>query len=487
MKQRAFVSGIWHETNTFSSVPTDLDAFRRYQFAEGAALLTASAGTNTEIGGMMAAAAGCGLTLHPGLYAGAVPSGRVTAEAYAALQEGTLGHLRAAGPVEGILLALHGAFVAEGEDEADAGLVEAVRGAAGERMPLVATFDLHGNLTERLVAAADLLIGYKTYPHRDMGLCGEQAARALARILTTGARPVRAFRKLPFAPAPQVQVTDDEPAASIMARAAEMEARGDVWSVSVAWGFPYADVAGLGVGILVYADSADVADALADELAGMIWDRRTAFDAGLMPVSEAIARGAGVGGGPAILVEVSDNAGGGSPGDATFVLRELVDRQIAGSAIVIWDPAAAAQACAAGTGGRFAGAVGGKADRLHGEPVPLAGTVRYAGELTYKRSGNYMTGQSVPLGRVAVVEAGGVQVMLTTEKAMPFDNDHLRAVGIVPEAQRLIVVKSAIAWRPHFRPFAGAEFYLDTPGITTSNLARLDYTKRPRPLYPLER
>lgn len=487
MSARAFVSGVWHETNTFSAVATDLAAFRRYQFAEGETLFEVSAGTNTEIGGMLSVAGSCGLRLVPGLYAGAVPSGRVTSEAYDSLRTGMLGHLRAAAAVDGVLLALHGAFVAEGEDEADAGLVEAVRGAVGPDMPLVGTFDLHGNLTPRLVAAADLLIGYKTYPHHDMGLCGQQAARGLARILDAGHRPARAFRKLPFAPPPQVQVTDDEPAASIMALAAEMEARPDVWSVSVAWGFPYADIAGLGVGVLVYADTAEIAEALADRLSGEIWDRRAEFDAGLVSVAEAIDRSAETSGGPAILVEVSDNAGGGSPGDATFVLAELVARKAAGSVIVIWDPDASATACATGIGGGFAGNVGGKADRLHGGPVSIAGTVRFAGDVTYKRTGNYMTGQSVPLGQVAVVDADGVQVMLTTEKAMPFDNDHLRVVGIRPEAQRLIVVKSAIAWRPHFRPFAGAEFYLDTPGITTSNLERLGFAKRPRPLYPLER
>lgn len=487
MSANAFVSGIWHETNTFSQVVTDLDAFRRYQFAEGEDLFAVSAGTNTEIGGMLEAAPSCGLGLRPGLYAGAVPSGTVTAAAFESLRAGMLGHLGSAGALDGVLLALHGAFVAEGEDEADAAMAEAMRTAVGRGTPVAATFDLHANLSPRLVAAADLLIGYKTYPHRDMGVCGEQAARGLARMLKEGRRPARAFRKLPFAPPPQVQVTDDEPAASIMALAAEMEARPDVWSTSIAWGFPYADIASLGVGILVYADGQEVADELADRLAAEIWSRRTSFDAGLVSVCEAIDRSASVTGGPAILVEVSDNAGGGSPGDATFVLQELLQKKVARSAIVIWDPEAAAAACRTGAGQTFSGAVGGKADRLHGPPVAIAGPVRFAGEVSYRRTGNYMTGQSVPLGPVAVVDDAGVQVMLTTEKAMPFDNDHLRVVGIQPEAQRLIVVKSAIAWRPHFRPFAGAEFYLDTPGITTSNLERLDFAKRPRPLYPLER
>ena len=270
MTATAFASGVWHETNTFSAVPTDLNAFRRYQYLAGEALLQASSGTNTEIGGMLTASAGAGLRLIPGLFAGAVPSGRVTAAAYAALLDETVRYLRGTDAPDGLLLALHGAFVAEGEDEADAGLVEAVLGAARGDPPLVATFDLHANLTPRLVESADLLIGYKTYPHRDMGRCGEQAAAGLARMLREGRRPACAFRKLPFAPAPQVQVTDDEPAAAIMARAAAMEARPDVWSVSIAWGFPYADIGGLGVGVLVYADSQAVAQALADELAGEI-------------------------------------------------------------------------------------------------------------------------------------------------------------------------------------------------------------------------
>ena len=116
----------------------------------------------------------------------------------------------------------------------------------------------------------------------------------------------------------------------------------------------------------------------------------------------------------------------------------------------------------------------------------MSGKVEFAEQVRYRRRGNYMTGQEVDLGRVAVINAGGVRVVLTTEKAMPFDNDHLRAVGILPEQASAIVVKSAIAWRAHFQSFAGAEYYLDTPGIATSNLTRFDYKKALRPLYPLD-
>ena len=485
MGRRAFVAGIWHETNTFSAVPTDLTAFRQYQYAEGASLLETSDGTNTEVGGMLAAAPAAGIDPVPGLFAGAVPSGLVTAEAFAAIRARTAELLGQAGPVDGLLAALHGAFVADGAEDGDAAYLSALRQALPRDCPVVGTLDLHANLSAALVRQADLLIGYKTYPHRDMGACGEAAVRGLAHILDTGRHPAWAFAKLPFMPPPQVQVTDDTPAADIMALVGEAERRPDVWSVSVTWGFPYADIADLGVGVLAYADDRTQAAAVVREIAAEIWRRRDDFDAGLVPVRAALDAAAEASGGPTIVVEVADNAGGGTPGDATPVLQALLERRFAESAIVIWDPSAVERALAVGDGGVFRGDVGGRSDDRHGSPVALDGRVVFLGDVSYRRTGNYMTGQQVRLGPVAVVRDRGVSVMLTSEKAMPFDNDHLRAAGIVPERQRLIVVKSAIAWRPHFRPFAVAEHYVDTPGIAASNLARFDFTRGGQNLYPV--
>jgi len=486
MDQRIFITGIWHETNTFAAPRTDLAAFEAYQYAEGEALFERFAGTNTEVGGALSVAADLDLRLLPGLFAGAVPSGLVTRAAYDALLWRSLGRLAEAGPVDGALVHLHGACVAEGHDQADADFLAAIRDGLPAGAPLVATFDLHANLSPELIAAADLLVGYDTYPHHDMGARGAEAAALLHRLLSEGRRPAKAFRKLPFAPSPQMQVTDDPPVVEIMARLRAMEARDDVWTASIAWGFPYADVGHLGVGVLVQADEQVEADGLADQLADEIWSRRAAFQAPLLPVGEAVRQAMAAPAGPVMLVDVADNAGGGAPGDGTVILAELLAQSARDAVVVLWDPAAIAAAREAGLGGRFDAPVGGKADDLHGEAVDLAGEVVFLEDVSYRRGGNYMTGQRVDLGAVAVIAATGVTVMLTSEKALPFDVDHLRAAGIQPEGQRIIVVKSAIAWRAHFRPFAQDEIYVDTPGVCASNLGRFDYSRLAGPIYPLD-
>ena len=165
MARRVLVTGLWHETNSFAAAPTDLAAFEAYQLVRGEAMAAAFAGTNTEIGGMIAAAAELGLELCFGLFAGAVPAGLVTREAYAALVEETCRRAAAFAPLDGALIALHGAMVAEGEDDADAALLARLRRTLGRACPLVATFDIHANLSPALFRAADALIGYDTYPH----------------------------------------------------------------------------------------------------------------------------------------------------------------------------------------------------------------------------------------------------------------------------------------------------------------------------------
>ena len=486
MAKRVFITGIWHETNTFASGRTGLAAFHAYQYAEGDEMFAVFADTNTEVGGVMDAALELDLNLIPGLFAGAVPSGLIKADAYDTLVGRSLELLAAAGEVDGVLVHLHGACVAEGAPEADADFLAAIRRQLPAGTPVVATFDLHANLSEALIENADALVGYDTYPHSDMGERGAEAARILHRMLWSARRPVKILRKLPFAPPPQVQGTAAEPAAAIMAKMHDMETWGEIWSASIAWGFPYADIAHLGVGVLVQGDDFGHASRIADDLAMTIWRQRGDFDAGLIGVEEAVRSAMAAPAGPIILVDVADNAGGGAPADGTTILAELLDQSARNAVVVLCDPDAAAAAKVLGVGAMFNAQVGGKSDDLHGPPVPLVGEIVFQQPVRYQRRGDYMTGQWIDLGEVAVVQADGVTVMLTEAKAMPFDADHLAAAGIAAESQQIIVVKSAIAWQAHFRAFAKGEIYVDTPGVCASNLKRFDYTQLNRAIYPID-
>ncbi|MEM7022975.1 MAG: MlrC C-terminal domain-containing protein, partial [Pseudomonadota bacterium] len=226
------------------------------------------------------------------------------------------------------------------------------------------------------------------------------------------------------------------------------------------------------------------ADRAADDLAANLWARREHFVPELVPVDQSVEEALNASQHPVVLVDVADNVGGGAPGDGTVLLQALLDAGAKGACIVIWDPAAAAACHDLGTGARFQGKVGGKADDRHGQPAEIDGMIAFAAPVTYQRGSSYMTGQRVDLGRVGVVDANGVLVVLTERRAMPFDADHLRVVGIDPARQRILVCKSAIGWRAAFGDIAAHHMLVTTPGVCSADLTSLPFRKG-QALYPL--
>jgi microcystin degradation protein MlrC len=486
MPWRIAVGGIWHETNTFAAGFTGLDAFRAYQHAVGDEMLARYAGTNTELGGMIAAAQELELELVPTIYAGAVPSCTIAKDALATLCGELRSRLRRAGPLDGALIVLHGAAVADEVADADAHVLAVVREVLGAAVPVAATFDFHANLGREMLSLADLLVGYDTYPHTDMAERGREAARLLARMLATGRRPVGVLRKLPLVTVPLMQATDAEPMRAVMARLAEVERAPVLWCASVAMGFAYADVPELGASVLAYGERTDVTRRAADLLAAAIWERRDRFVPDLVPVEAAVATALAARETPVVLVDAADNVGGGAAGDGTVVLDALVRAGARGAVVVIADPEAVATAEGEGEGGVFDSLIGGKTDDRHGPPVPLRGRVDRIMDVRYTHHGSYMTGSVTTMGRTAVLDVDGVTVVLTSLRTMPFDAGQLRALAIDPAAQRIIAVKSAVAWQAGFGDIARHAIVVDTPGVCASNLERFAYLHRPRPLYPLE-
>ena len=486
MAARVGIGGIWHETNTFSTEITGRSAFEDYQLATGEDIIDRYEGTGTELGGMIEGAKSHGFVLLPTLFAAAVPSGLIDQAVIRDLVDELVVRLREAGPLDGMLMVVHGAAVAEGIDDADGWILAQLRAAIGWTVPLVAAFDCHANLSQTMVDQADMLIGYDTYPHIDMAERGREAADALAPMLYDQFRPVFAFHKLPLVTAPQMQATGESPMADIMPKLHAIERQGAILNGSIAMGFPYADVADLGASVLVYATDAGPAARAADDLARMIWQARDRFRPELMAVDQAVQTAITASETPVVLAEAADNVGGGSAGDGTAVLDALLKHDAKDAVIVIADPEAVTAAEAAGVDGTFDSLVGGKVDRLHGEPVRVRGRVQLLTDGRYRHTGSYMTGYETSMGRAAVIEAGSIKIVLTSLRTMPFDAGQLTSVGIEPEDMRIIVAKSAIGWRAAYGSIAKQAITVDSPGIATSNLARLRYEKRPRSLYPLE-
>ena len=485
---RFFLAMLSHETNTFSNVPTDRAQFEARHLHYGGEIVETFRGTGTCLGGMIGAAERLGARLVPSVAAAASPAGRVTRDIYAHVKDRMLADLRAAGPVDGVLLDLHGAMVTEGLDDGEGDVIAAVRAAVGPDVPIAVTLDLHGNLTEAMVRGADLLHGYKTYPHVDMAERGVEAAERLADTIAGRIRPTAAFRRPPLLPPIGSQRTAVGPMRRLYDMADEMERDPKVVSVSILAGFPYADIPEAGLGVYVVTDDDPaLAEALAERLARAAWAERHEFVHAGLPVPEAVRRAIASPHRPVVLADMADNTGGGAAGDGTEILRELV-RVGARSAVVagLWDPAAVEACARAGVGQRITLPVGGKVDDRHGAPLTVTGVVRTLSDGRFVHKGPMGRGLPGRLGTTAVLDVDDVKVILISYRWQTLDPEMLRFVGLEPLDHKIVVVKSTIHYRAAIEPLAAEIIEVDAPGLSSSNLDRFRFERVRRPIFPLD-
>jgi microcystin degradation protein MlrC len=477
-----------HETNTFSNVPTDRAQFEARDLRYGGEIVETYRGTGTCLGGMIGAAERLGIALVPSVAAAASPAGYVTRDIYEHVKQRMLTDLEAAGRIDGVLLDLHGAMVPEGLDDGEGDIIAAVRQAVGPGVPIAVTLDFHGNLGQGMIAGADLLHGYKTYPHVDMAARGAEAAERLAQVVGGRLKPTAAWRKPPLMPPLGRQGTARGPMRRLYDLADEMEKDPKVISVSVFAGFPHADIpdAGLGIYVVTDADQA-LAERLAGRLARVAWEHRHEFIHTALPVKEAVGRALAADGRPIVLADMADNTGGGAAGDGTEILRELL-RVGARSATVacLWDAAAVQECVRAGVGARVTLDVGGKVDDRHGAPIRVTGTVRTLSDGRFIHQGPMMNGLPGRLGPTAVLDVNDVKVILISYRWQTLDPEMIRFVGIDPLREKILVVKSTIHYRAAFEPIAREIIEVDAPGLSSSNLARFPYRRVRRPIFPLD-
>ncbi|MGH7365320.1 MAG: M81 family metallopeptidase [Candidatus Rokuibacteriota bacterium] len=485
---RLFLAMLSHETNTFSNVPTNRAQFEARDLRYGGEIVERFRGTGTCLGGMIAAAERLGATLVPSVAAAASPAGHVTRDIYEHVKQRILADLKAAGRLDGVLLDLHGAMVPEGLDDGEGDIIAAVRRTVGPDVPIAVTLDFHGNLGKDMIGEADLLHGYKTYPHVDMAERGAEAAERLAQLIARRLKPTAAWRKPPLMPPLGRQGTARGPMRRLYDLAGEMEQDPKVISVSLFAGFPYADIPDAGLGIYVVTDDdPELAERLAGRLARVAWEHRHEFIHTARPVKDAVANALAADGRPIVLADMADNTGGGAAGDGTEILRELL-RVGARSATVacIWDAAAVQQCIRAGVGARLTLAVGGKVDDRHGAPLEVTGTVRALSDGHFIHRGPMMNGLPGRLGPTAVLDVNDVKVILITYRWQTLDPEMIRFVGIDPLREKVLVVKSTIHYRAAFEPIAREIIEVDAPGLSSSNLARFEYRRVRRPIFPLD-
>lgn len=489
---RVAIGGIVHETHSFISAPTDLDAFRSQSLYQGAGLLSAAESTRSVLGGAIAGGNEAGWELLPTVYGAALPGGIVTRPTYDYLLKAFLERLKAALPVDGVLLALHGAMVVEDCLDVEADILAHVRRQVAD-VPIVVVLDMHGNVSRETVNLADVLLAYDTNPHVDTYEKGREAVKILDALMKENLKPAVACRFLPLLLPPQATGTSDLPLRALHEKARAIRSSDpNVVSIAVMAGFAYADTPITGASVIVTTNAnPQAAEGQAAVLARTLVDHRQAALIELPPASEAIAQAAAHPGGPVILVDSADNIGGGTPGDGTDVLRAMLQQGVKDAVVVLADADAALACWNAGRGSEVTLSVGGKTDAWHGEPVHVTGRVRALsdGTFTCELPDNHFAAfysMEIDMGRCAWLRVQGVNLLLTERKTPPFDLAQLRHIGIQPEAQKMITVKSAVAYRAAYMPIAVAAIEMDTRGLCTATLSRFPYRHLRRPIFPLE-
>jgi microcystin degradation protein MlrC len=365
----------------------------------------------------------------------------------------------------------------------------------GPKIPIVVTHDFHANVDPEMVKHSTALITYKENPHIDPKDRGIQAARIMAQTLQGKVKPVQAIIKPPMMYNIVFQYTKVPPLRPIVDESRRLEQNPKILAVSVSGGYQYADVPQMGPSAIVVTDNdKELAEREAKRLADMLWGTRDKLALNLPDAAAGVKRAMASDKFPVALIDMGDNIGGGSSGDSTFILSELIRQKAQGWVMTIADPEAAKAAFAAGIGGSFDQLVGGKTDRLHGDPVHVRGRVRLLSDGRYVETEvRHGGGRYHDMGHTAVIEAEGSTrdlpnlLLLTMRRSSPNSIHQIVSSGVYPERQRILVVKGAIAPRAAYEPVAARIIEVDTAGVTGVNPARFTYKQVRRPLFGLGR
>ena len=488
--KRIAVASLMQETNTFSPILTTVALFQSYYIHRGDALFTGYGAARVEVPAIMATLRAAGHVPVPLIAAYAAAAGTVTRAAFDALVGEMEDRLRAAGPLDGLILALHGALVVEDQPDGDGEVIARMRAILPAGVPIGVSLDLHGHITPLMLQANTFHVGYREYPHIDIYETGERVARLMVDVLAGRRHPVMALAKAPVLVPAVCGRTTDGPLAAVAQAARAAEASGEVLHAAIFPVQPWIDVPDLGFAALVCADNDPAAaQRVADRLAAMVWDRRGDFDLGLTPLEEVIATGL-ASDGMTLVSDTGDAPTGGSAADSAAVLRGLMtcgaDRSDRLSLLTLCDPAGAAAAHRAGAGATVTLALGHAFSVADGSPVTVTGQVLSLSDGGYVMQDAGAQGLRIEMGPTAVLGIGGIRVAVRSRPSMEWDTGMYLSQGLDPATAALVFVKSPSHFRVSFGPLAARILLADTPGPTRADVRKLPYRRVTRPLSPLD-
>ncbi len=473
---KVFIACLGTETNTFSPIPTGLRTFEETMLYRGDATRHTANLFSAPLHAWRELAEAEGGQVIESLAAFAQPAGPTVQGLYEAFRDEILADLGAALPVDMVLFSLHGAMVAGGYDDCEGDLLGRTRALVGPKVAIGAEFDLHCSITPAITASADAIVTFKEYPHIDSRERGEELYRLCRDRVRGTTKPVIASHDCRMI---STWRTPIEPMASFVQHMKDLEGSDGILSVSFAHGFPWGDVAHASAKTIVVADGdVDKAAALAAELGDKIWAMRhetapplISLEAALDEAQAASAAAAG----PVVLADDADNAGGGAPSDATFVLEGLLARGLSNVASgLYWDPTAVRFCQEAGEGASLDLRIGGKCCRESGRPVDLTVTVKRIVEGATQPFGQVV----MPIGDAVWVQAdNGLDLVLNTLRTQVFHPDAFSQMGIALEEKAMVVVKSSQHFYAGFAPIAAKIIYIAGEGTLNSDYATIPYVK----------
>lgn len=482
-KLKIAIAGFQHETNTFAPMLAPYEAFVQADawpgLTEGAEIFSAMAGKNLPVSGFIDAARRHGHELLPILWCSAEPSSYVTRDAFERITHMICTGLSSRMPVDAVYLDLHGAMVTEELEDGEGELLSRLRQIIGKSTPLVVSLDLHANVTERMVESTDGLVLFRTYPHIDMALTGERAFTLLNRYGQRN-KLYKSFRKLPFLVPLSAQCTEFEPCRSIYSRLCELESA-HVWSIDFATGFPPADIYECGPALVAYGSDRAQVEQAANQLYQFVVAAESRFQNPLLSADDAVQQANAMNERkPVVLADVQDNPGAGGSSDTVGLLAALVQHRAQGAVLAIMhDPEAARSAVHTGVGKVINIELGGKSGQVG--QVPFTGRFKVE-KLTSGKfvcSGAMYSGMETDIGPMALLrvddEACDVRVIVGSQRMQCLDLAIFRHMGVEPDQQKMLAIKSTVHFRADFDPIASATLLVEAPGAHPCRLSDIDY------------
>lgn len=489
---RIAIGQLWQETNTFNPIATTRADFEQFGVLRGPELVERMADTN-ELGGFIQSLRRWPEQpeIVPLVRLPAWPSGMATAETFAWLQSELVTALQKQLPVDAVLLALHGAMVAGGTPDVEGEVLQAIRRVLGENVPIVATLDLHANVTQKMVRNAQALVLYHTAPHIDVFETGVRGATVLHRMLCEGARPVTAFQKIP-AVFPAERANTEDPASvshALKNRLLALESNPKVLTAGLATVQPWLDIPEFGTAVVVVVDrDAGLAETECATFAAEVWRRRNDYLPELVSVEDAVRAAHEDAGGLVVLSDSADGTTSGAPGDSTWLLGELMKYRWPRPALVpLVAPSIVDAARRTGVGNQLVASLGGVRDRRFGRAIEVTAKVANLFDARFVLSGHLAKNLAIDMGPSAVLAIDNVHIVVTSRSGPHFAPELFQAAGLDPFAASVLVAKSPCGFRAAYQRCAKKILLVKAPGCAPSDFWNYEYRNIPRPLWPWDR